>query len=606
MRYFLALIFGVLLLVIGAWLVNTRFPDGPATAAATPAIIPTPAEGPNAAPAESVVGRPAQSADSIASIVPVEAVEPPAVTHTGSREARPSTKADTSARTAGAPIGIEGTVVRVADSAAATRVPPPEPVTSDPGPPPQPEWQASPRQLARDSAYVMSRSGRLAAAIDVLDAWFRAHPTDTAVGLDLARLLARNIEWRRSIEVYSALIQLERTPELLFERGQVSLWSGDAERGEADLLESEALRPSAATERQLGDHYRWRGDIARSAMWYHRALRSAPDDSLSNQALQLLDRAVDARLLLPGELAPGNSGSSVQGISDNAGYDLYIMRLAQAIGVPIGRSSVMTVAGELRSASNTTPGGADGRLEALGGDLTMATRLGGSKLTATLGVLDHGDAGQLVRAGASVDGFMGSTRLRASIRRAPAYEILWAPGLLGAALAAGEDAHSAVQGQASFAMPLGSQAEFWASGDHLRLSSDNTRVGVQTALRRRIAGPVSLTWATGFMSFDRQVALYYSPARYLSQSIGAEWSQYREEGVSFALRFAPGYAWIREPAGTLDAAGERDLSAFQLTGGFDLGYRRNGWDLLLSSGFGTGREGGYRSASALLSIRRSW
>jgi hypothetical protein len=452
----------------------------------------------------------------------------------------------------------------------------------------------------------MSRSGRLPAAIGVLDEWFRAHPTDTAVALDLARLLARNNEWQRSMEVYSALVAMERTPELLFERGQVALWSGDAERGESDLLESEALRPGAATERQLGDHYRWRGDIARSAMWYHRALRSAPDDSLSRQALQLLDRAVDARLLLPGELAPGNSGSSVQGISDNAGYDLYVMRLAQAIGVPIGTSSSLTVAGELRSASNTIPGGADGRLEALGGDLTVATRLGGSKLSATLGVLDHGDAGQLVRAGASVDGFMGSTRLRASIRRAPAYEILWAPRLLGVALAAGEDAQSAVQGQASFAMPLGRQAEFWASGDHLRLSSDNTRVGVQAALRRRIAGPMSLTWATGFMSFDRQVALYYSPARYLSQSIGAEWSQYREEGVSFALRFAPGYALIREPAGTLDAAGGRNLSAFQLTGGFDLGYRRDGWDLLLSSGFGSGREGGYRSASALLSIRRSW
>jgi tetratricopeptide (TPR) repeat protein len=483
---------------------------------------------------------------------------------------------------------------------------PPEPVTSDPDPTPQPQWQASPRQLARDSAYVMSRSGRLPAAISVLEAWFKEHPTDTVVALDLARLLARSNEWRRSIEVYSALIELERTAEMLFERGQVALWSGDVERGEADLLESEALGPSAATERQLGDHYRWRGDNARSAMWYHRALRRAPDDSLAREALQLLDRAVDARLLLPGELAPGTSGSSVQGISDNAGYDLYIMRLGQAFGVPIGTSSALTVTGELRSASNTTPGGADGRLEALGGDLTLATRLGPSKLSAALGVLDHGDAGQVVRAGASIDGFMGSSRLRASIRRAPAYEILWAPRLLGVALAAREDAQSAVQGQASFAVPLGDHTELWAAGDHLRLSSDNTRVGVQAALRRRVAGPMSLTWAAGFMSFDRQVALYYSPARYLSQSIGAEWSQYREEGVSFALRFAPGYAWIREPAGTLDAAVDRDMSAFQLTGGLDLGYRRNGWDLLLSGGFGSGREGGYRSGNALLSIRRAW
>jgi hypothetical protein len=82
-------------------------------------------------------------------------------------------------------------------------------------------------------------------------------------------------------------------------------------------------------------------------------------------------------------------------------------------------------------------------------------------------------------------------------------------------------------------------------------------------------------------------------------------SRYREEGVSFALRFAPGYAWIREPSGTSSGA-DRDESLFQFTGGLELGYRRNGWDVLLSSGYGSGREGGYRSGSALLSIRRSW
>ena len=107
------------------------------------------------------------------------------------------------------------------------------------------------------------------------------------------------------------------------------------------------------------------------------------------------------------------------------------------------------------------------------------------------------------------------------------------------------------------------------------------------------------------MSYDRQTALYYSPARYMSQSLGLEFARYREQGLSFALRATPGYAWMREPAGTADST-THDLSAFQFTTGLELGYRRGAWDLLLSSGLSSGREGGYRSQNALLYVRRSW
>ena len=438
------------------------------------------------------------------------------------------------------------------------------------------------------------------AAIAVLDSWVRDHPTDSTIALDLARLRARAGDWQGAIAQYTALIEQHRTAPLLFERGQTYLWSGDARRGEADLLASERLTPHAETERQLGDHYRWQGDFARSATWYRLALRSAPGDTGVRNAMRHLDRAIDARLLLPGELSGSDFGSGMQAISDNAGFDLYALRLSQAFGLPLASGSVLTLSGEMRSASQLFAG-SEGRLEAFGADVTIASRMGTSKLTASLGVLDHGSFSPLLRGSFVADGFAGNARLRGSVRRAPAYETLWAPRLLGAA--GGPSTTLATQGSLSF--PIGTRAELYAMGELLAVSDDNSRTAFQLALRRRLPASLSLLYAGSAMAYDRQTALYYSPARYVSQSLGLELARYREQGLSFALRAMPGYAWMREPAGTADST-SHDLSAFQFTTGLEMGYRRGVWDLLLSTGLSSGREGGYRSQNALLFVRRAW
>jgi len=451
----------------------------------------------------------------------------------------------------------------------------------------------------------MTSSGRLRDAIAVLDIWIRDHPSDTAIALDLARLRARSGDWRGSIAQYTALIRQHRTAELLLERGQTYLWSGDAGRGETDLLASDSLQPRAETRRQLGDHYRWQGDLARSASWYRLALADAPNDTLVRQSMRLLDRAIDARLLLPGELGPGEAGSGVRVITDNAGFDLYTLRLSQALALPMGSSSVLTLAGELRSAARTSAAGSAGHLDGYGFDVAVASRVGTSKVSATLGLLEHGDVAGVLHGSASVDGFVGGARLRTTIRRAPAYELLWAPRLLGLSLTGDDEPITAVQGQSTVTLPLGQRVEVWAMGEYVSVSDHNARSAFQYAVRRRLAGLLSLSYSGGWMAYDMRTALYYSPGRYVSQSLGAEFSRYREEGLSFALRLAPGYAWMREPAGTLDPV-EQDVSAFQLTGGLELGYRSGRWDLLLSTGLGAGREGGYRSGNAMLYLRRSW
>lgn len=465
-------------------------------------------------------------------------------------------------------------------------------------PPLEPAWQATPRQLVRDSAYVMARSGRLQAAIAVLDSWIRVNPADSAIALDLARLRARAGDWEGSIAQYSALIEQNRTAELLYERGQTYLWSGDTRRGEADLLESERMKPRVDTERQLADHYRWQGNFAKSASWYRQALRSEPGDTAAQNGMHLLDRAIEARLLMPGELAGGDFGSGMQATSDNAGFGFYALRLSQ--GLSMGSSSVFTLSGELRSATSMGTTG-ENQVDAYGVDAAVSRRLGASKFTATLGMLDHGTDSRMVRGAVTADGFMGNMRLRASLRRTPAYEPLWAPRLLGAT---GSPA-TALQAQGNVSLPLGGAAELYIMGEHLAVSDDNTRVAASLALRQRLPSSFSLVYSGSVMSYDQQTSLYYSPARYLSHSLGLEFARYREQGFSYSVRAMPGYAWMREPSGTADST-TRDLSAFQFASGLEVGYRRGAWDLLLSSGLSAGREGGYRSQNALLYLRRSW
>ena len=585
-RYFLAVLVSVTGLVLAAWLVNSRNPMTK-TALAVPVVGETPA----ASPPKVDSAAPTQPEPTPVAVKSAPSAPKPPVT----TQAKPRVRASTANVSPRSPVPDPSP----ANQAAPAPVTPneqPSAAAPEASAQPTPVWQATPRQIARDSAYVMVSSGRLQAAISVLDAWVRANPMDNEVVLDLARLKARAGDWQGSLALYTSLIERQRTAQFLFERGQTYLWSGDAKRGEADLLASEELSPRAETERQLGDHYRWQGDFSRSAAWYRLALRNAPSDTIARNSMQLLDRAIDTRLLLPGELAGNDFGSGVQAISDNAGFDLYSLRMSQAFAP--ASTLVFTLSGELRSATQMF-GGSENQLDAYGFDASLASRLGTSKLTASVGLLDHGDLSSIVRGSFTADGFLGNARLKASVRRTPAYETLWAPRMLG--VAGSPSTTLATQGNLS--VPFGG-SELYAMGEFLSVSDDNTRTAAQLALRRRLPSYLSLVYAGSFMAYDQQTSLYYSPARYLSHSLGIELSRYREQGLSFALRATPGYAWMREPAGTADST-TRDLSAFQFTTGLELGYRRGAWDLLFSSGLSNGREGGYQSRNALLYLRRS-
>ena len=113
------------------------------------------------------------------------------------------------------------------------------------------------------------------------------------------------------------------------------------------------------------------------------------------------------------------------------------------------------------------------------------------------------------------------------MRRAPAYELLWAPRMLGVE---GSPA-TALQAQGNVSLALGRSGELYAMGEMLGVSDDNTRTAAQVAL-------APSTWpgrsrcrirAAAWRTITRP-SLYYSPARYLSQALGIEWARYRDAG----------------------------------------------------------------------------
>ena len=69
-------------------------------------------------------------------------------------------------------------------------------------------WRAAPRDLVRDSVYVLTQRGNLTQAIAVLEAWVADHPRDAEQLLELARLLNRVGRTDESLARYRQILAL--------------------------------------------------------------------------------------------------------------------------------------------------------------------------------------------------------------------------------------------------------------------------------------------------------------------------------------------------------------------------------------------------------------
>ncbi|HEY2025759.1 MAG TPA: tetratricopeptide repeat protein, partial [Gemmatimonadaceae bacterium] len=126
-------------------------------------------------------------------------------------------------------------------------------------------WHKPPRQTVTDSAYDLTRSGRVREAAVVLDSWLDAHPADADLLLEVARLRNSLGETDAAVRRYRQLLTLRPSESARSELAGALLGAeryGDAATEYRALL---ALRPDDRDYRLgLARAYVW-GDHGRDA-----------------------------------------------------------------------------------------------------------------------------------------------------------------------------------------------------------------------------------------------------------------------------------------------------------------------------------------------------
>jgi len=141
-------------------------------------------------------------------------------------------------------------------------------------------WHKPARQAATDSAYALTRAGRLAEAVALLERWLEEHPSDMALVLDAARLRNSLGDSDAAVRWYRDYLTFSSDPGVRGELAALLLDAGhydDASREYGELLRLypgfQAYRLGLARALVWGNH-------ARDAETLLRSLRDAsPDDT---------------------------------------------------------------------------------------------------------------------------------------------------------------------------------------------------------------------------------------------------------------------------------------------------------------------------------------
>jgi hypothetical protein len=129
------------------------------------------------------------------------------------------------------------------------------------------------------------------------------------------------------------------------------------------------------------------------------------------------------------------------------------------------------------------------------------------------------------------------------------------------------------------------------------MSDGNTRVGFQGYVRIPTGRPIAVLYAGNTLSFARTSRRYWSPERYVANSLGVEYAVRQRQGLSFAGRVLPGLASMT----VRDTTGEwTDTNGLQLGGGVESSYRTHRWEIGAGISYGQGRAGAYERFDALL------
>lgn len=119
-------------------------------------------------------------------------------------------------------------------------------------------WHEPPRQIMTDSAYELTRAGRLREAATVLDAWLALHPGDAALMLESARLHNSLGDADAAVSRYRAYLALQPNEAARSELAATLLAGGHYDEATSEYRELLALRP---------ENREYRLSLARALLW---------------------------------------------------------------------------------------------------------------------------------------------------------------------------------------------------------------------------------------------------------------------------------------------------------------------------------------------------
>lgn len=442
----------------------------------------------------------------------------------------------------------------------------------------------------------------------------RATPADTAVRHELANVLFQAHRPADARAQFDTLISRAPTSDLLVERANLRLDSGDRAGGENDLRAAIDLsaRPSAYI--RLGNIYRERGDYAAAEEMYRGALdhRRHGDNTMAIRAsiaeLRREQRPVAAFVPAIGD-EPGVRIAS-EGVSDNLGVHYVSSTVGGAIPLgdvaSIGVSALHQYMSE-RSALRSLD------LNAYGGTGTLASQLEYGPFLGRLGIAGGAvkpPESRSIPVGRGTLGlWLNAWELAADVSTGPAY-----PSLLTVEairdVRGNEDVLTEHTVDGSLGGPIG-PADVAISADRSRLSDGNERNTMQAFVRVPIAPAVSVVYMGNRTTFAKRSLRYWDPLNYFAHSAGLEVASRPLRGLSWSVRALPGMAWSKElppPPIVNGQLGRRptnvlDRSAFQLSTTAELVWHQPHWDGTAGASYGIGRVGDYQRFGLTLGAR---
>jgi tetratricopeptide (TPR) repeat protein len=434
-------------------------------------------------------------------------------------------------------------------------------------------------------------------------------PADTALRHQFARALTWAGDRTAAIEQYGVLIEQAPVSEFYFGRGQLYVWSNEFPKAVADLEKAAELKPNYETYALLGDVYRWSGNYKKARTTYTQALALKPNDAIVLAALadvKRLENMVYAAAPGVDEVGWISNNSYAE---DNSGFLFLSAGISR--GFRLSRQWLGSIAFDQRRISQRSPNGTERYVSGYLAGASTSYYVGRWALSANGGIAQHALVNSTPYGGASVQLTTRAVTTVVGISSGPIYNSLMTTQALLRFSDNGTSASTkpltGTTARAGVRVPVG-PTEISLDGEQLWLSDGNRRTGFAAAVRVPVTKRLSAMYIGSQLGYSERSDIYWDPTRYTSHSLGLEYAMRKPTGLSIAVRALPGVARSSESFAIAQdtSVSFEPRNVMQMSASGDIEYRRRRWALIMSGGYGRGREGGYQSLNGSLRLRLDW